>query len=762
MTLTNTFSQMSNATLIWQPVFSPTLTLGFGAALGLLAVIAYARSYSDSTPRAAIFLAMRLASIGAMTTLLMGPSTLPDAIPAPSPPPLYLMLDTSGSMSTIDVANQSRLDFLLEHWLNPTLIAELREAFDLRLIAIHQTATPLPLKRLTENPPSLIAGTSTRYRDALQNLLTPLPQTTTSPSSILLLGDGHETDNLPLTSVGYLAKSRGVKIHTVSVGSTQPPPDLALIAIPQQPYLLPDETGSMLIQVHQSGFADAAASIQIQTSDGQTIHKTIAFNNQPSASITLPVTHASPGRYAYQISAATLPGETSTANNTHTAFVEVTQQPMRVLILEGEPYWDTKFLAQALRTDNRIQLDHIAQINPKKRQNIVTRSAGDQQTSLSVPTSADDLNVYDAIILGRGIEHLLDITTLKKLEAYVSNTGGSLIFARGLAYDPNTAEGQIASVALEPLEPVHFGLGVMNHIQLNLTNPGLSNPAFAFQNLGDTSQGVVTNLPPIDSLHVVDSLKPATIVLAQAATTNGQIDNNPSSTPAIVTMAYGRGRVFAILGEGLWRWSFLPPEKIKLRGAFQSFWSNTLRWMVMGGAFQPGQEVSLQLGRSSLRAGDTQSIDLTTKSPPAAPPTLSVTNPAGIEQQLQFRKIPGGQTSYRASFNPDQPGVWSVNVQTPGLEPSQLTQPFSVYDLDLERLNAAARPQTLKQLADQTGGLFFEASQPVNLAHQLQRLRASMLVPPKPVYMWDEAWILTCLLLWMGLEWLGRRKAGWL
>jgi hypothetical protein len=756
---------------VWQPVFEPTLILGLGFALGVLAVLAYVRSLRDSKIRSVWFLLMRLASIALLTALLMGPSELPDRVSSEAPPRLYLALDTSGSMETEDVGGKGRLAYLLEHWLSRAQIATLEESFDVRLVGFNDQPRATPITRLYDGAAALIGGQTTRYGAALKDTLSRLPMSKESGVNLIVMGDGHETDEQPLGSVASMAQGRGVKIHAVSVGGANPPPDIAVVATPRQDYLLPDEQGELLVRVYRSGAAAGSASVRIEKPDGESETHSVPFKGRGEASLIVPVRHEEAGRHEYRVSVTAAPNETATGNNAHTAFIDVTRERMRVLILEGEPYWDTKFLAQALRTDNRIELDHIAQINPKKRQNIVTRGGNDEGSSgsrLTLPGGVEELAAYDAIILGRGVEHLLSTGVIGNLEDYVAEAGGNLIFARGLAYDPNTAAGQDARNALSVVEPVVWGYGVMNHLPVRLTRAGASNPCFAFSGVGESPAGVVADMPEMESLVVVDSVKPGATVLARVGEAGAASEGvDDAAPPAMVTMPFGRGRVFAVLGEGLWRWSFLPPEKSELRGAFESFWSNTVRWMVMGGAFEPGSEVALELGRSSLRAGDEQTVELTTKKAPSEQPRMWVTGPDGSEREVGLRRVAGMATSYRATFKPDTEGgvaqgVWRVRVEAPGLEPAKLDEAFSVYDLDLERLRAGARPGVLQGLADATGGMYFQAEERVDLAARLERLRVASLVPPKPIYIWDQPWILVGLLAWVGLEWLGRRKAGWL
>ena len=63
------------------------------------------------------------------------------------------------------------------------------------------------------------------------------------------------------------------------------------------------------------------------------------------------VSQDKPGVYRYEVRAGPLPGEVSRSNNTAPLLLRVVDKPIRVLLLEGKPYWDAKFLMRTLIAD---------------------------------------------------------------------------------------------------------------------------------------------------------------------------------------------------------------------------------------------------------------------------------------------------------------------------------------------------------------------------------------------------------------------------
>jgi hypothetical protein len=565
-----------------------------------------------------------------------------------------------------------------------------------------------------------------------------------------------------------------VPVHTIAVGGQTLRSDIAVMAVPMQDYLLPNEPGAILVKVFQAGLDDAATTLTV--THGEERQKIpIAFNHRPVVEIQVPVKQKEPGQYEYAISVDPVRGEAEPDNNRQTVFCDVQKKRIRVLILEGQPFWDSKFLAQSLRKDEHIDVTQITQLSSEKLETIVTRT---EQQSPKVPRTAEEWDRYDVVILGHAIEMVLESESAGLLDEFVSNHGGHLIFARGLAYDLQTPAGKAMARQLAKLEPVVWGIGRREKLSLALTPSGRSSQWFSLAKTGIDANLALARLPGFEWSTVIQREKPATIVMARALAgqgtgpTNADVPqvappkwtaaNSAPSQPAIVQMTYGRGTVVGVLGDGLWRWSLLPPDKQNLNAFYDTFWSNLVRWLSMGGEFSPDQHVALHLSRTTVRLGDTLAVDVVYKHTPAtgAHPKLDVTNPAKKRREIALEPIPSREPRFRATLKPVNPGVYEVSVEAPGMQPLRQAQRFNVYDTNVERLMTMADPMTLRMLAEHSGGHFYEADQAGDLVNQLRLFHLSQRVPPQLEYIWDSGAVMVVLLVWGGSEWLLRRAAG--
>jgi hypothetical protein len=666
-----------------------------------------------------------------------------------------VLLDTSGSMQTQDAPGGCRFRCAADRWLSAERRKAFAEHYEVRLLGFDSSLRPLAPSRLGEPADRLAAGRASRIAHCVTEALTG---SGAKDAAMLVLSDGRDTDSTGVHDAAMLARARDVPIFTACFGGPTQQRDVQLVALARQEFLLAGEPGHVVARVYQVGMPQATTTLHL-TGPGAEVTRPVRFDGKSSVIVELPVKQPKAGLYDYTVRVEPVAGERETTNNAQRVFVRVTEQRIRVLLLEGEPFWDTKFLAQSLRKDGRIELTQISRISLRKQETILTRAG----TGTKLPRTADALAAYDVVVLGRGLEHVLDPPAAGLLVDYVSRRGGQVIFARGRAYDPATPAGRQIGRALAVIEPVIWARGVTRNLSLSLTPVGRANPCFSFAGMALDAGEAVGKLPGFTLMSLVQREKTAAQVLARAAPP-GQVraSGRGVGEPAVVAMNYGRGRVVAVLGEGLWRWSFLPPEMQALDGVYDTFWSNMVRWLATAGSFPPGASVSLRLSRSGVQRGDPLLIDVACKFDPAAAGTLklTVTDPDGRPRPLPLPARPGAGGRLSAEYVAQDVGVYAVRLEAPGMTPPRVEDRFSVYDVDFERLNTSADPATLAALAEQSDGKVLPADRPDALAAELTRRREARVGPRRPQFTWDRWFFLVILLGWIGGEWLVRRRAG--
>lgn len=740
--------------IVWQPIAAPLKIAAGGVVLAALALFAYLRVLREHRGAAAALLLMRLGVIAAVCVLLLGPSREIPQSPSSQRPRLSILVDTSESMLTGDCAGGTRIDHVARHILGPDQVQALSDQFEIDFQGFDETLRPLSLARLHEHPRELAAGRSTRLAASVMAAVSRV-KTGEEGHILLVVSDGRDTEDAPVQPAASLAAAKGIPIFTVGVGGAQASVDAALLAVPQQEALLPGEPGGILVKVYQSGLDDQPAHLRV-VSGPETQRIPVRLRRGEATETQVTIRRDEPGQYEFEVSLEPIPGEAELANNAQTVFVEVMKRRIRVLLLEGNPFWDSKFLAQSLRKDEQIELTQITQVAAAKQKRIVTRTTA---AAGAVPQTLEEWGEYDVVVLGKNVERLIGTRAAEALASYVASAGGRVVLARGAAWDSSSPQGARLSDILSVLEPVAWGDASAEGLALSLTPSGRTAAWFAPTKLGTDPEAALRQLPGFEQMREVVREKSGALTLVRALPVGTP---QAEGWPAVTRMTYGRGQVVAVLGEGLWRWSLLPPELHDLRGFYDTFWSNLVRWLALGGDFPPGQQVSLQLSRSSVRLGDELLVDIAYKQSPAggADPQLEIVAPDGRRRSVPLHPLPGTAPRFRANLSPEQTGVHQVVVRTPGSTPASLTRKFNVYEVNLERLQTSANFLTLQMLAEHSGGAAFDAASASDLRQSLRRHREATLVPPQREFLWDRGMLMTLLLLWAGGEWLFRRAVG--
>jgi hypothetical protein len=734
------------ADLSWHPVLG-LRPLALLALIGLvLAVVAYLRPVRQRPVLATVLLISRLLAIGALLVVLAGPSRPPVRSATSAPPRLYLMVDLSESMQTPDVGGKARIQRVVDAWLDDEQLEALAKQHDVLLVGFDEQLRQLSVTQLRQPFTSLAVGRRSEAMAAMDDLLTQVPQG--QVAQIVWFGDGRETTGH--RSVIAKAVSKGIRIHTVAAGGEVETPDLAIGAESPGAYLMQNEKAQMLVTVRRTGFRGPQSTTVHMTSDSGVPYRVdVAFKTDEEAvTIAVPLKTDRVGRTHYRLRVDSFEGEAVVGNNHWNMFVRVIDGPLRVLVLEGEPYWDTKFLAQALRRDARLLVHQMTQIAPGRP---LQRIASKADEEIQLPKDVEELSVYDVVIVGRGLEQMFLPEFGNVLRQYVER-GGGLIFARGRAYDPDTPKGVALSQKIRPLEPVRFGVGLLAGSTIRLTELGRSSRLFEFGSLSVDGAQAVADAPAPDVLHISDALKPAARSLAEC-----------DSSPVVVEMGYGRGRVVAILAEGLWRWRLRSPEVKSPHGLYAAFWTNLVRDLAVSG-FEAGADLDLRVSSGNIRLGDPLHLEVALRSDPPATfkPSLTLEGPGGVRRTIAATPVDATRRRWVATARLNEPGIWTAALNGGALKPAMQSRPVAVHDLNVERLRAGARPDVMRQLATQTGGQFYRVDAPVELAHELEAQRAALLPQAPWQFAWDQGWVLILIVMWMAMEWIGRRAAGWL
>ena len=152
------------------------------------------------------------------------------------------------------------------------------------------------------------------------------------------------------------AKSQATPVFTHTIGGPAEVRDLEVEVQRPQELAFVRQQVPVAVTLRQRGSLAAQATLALLLEGKEIEKRTARLVPNGTTEQVFNVKQDAAGLFRYEVLADPLPGEVTAANNSSPLLLRVVDQPVRVLLLEGKPYWDTKFLIRTLATDESIEL----------------------------------------------------------------------------------------------------------------------------------------------------------------------------------------------------------------------------------------------------------------------------------------------------------------------------------------------------------------------------------------------------------------------
>jgi len=614
--------------------------------------------------------------------------------------------------------------------LNKEFILDFRE-FD-------RAARPSELARMAARPPT---GDATEIGKSLMSVVSELGDTK-AQAGVLLVSDGRATAPDTLDAA-QLALARSVPLWTWTLGGPVPRRDLWLETPSSEALAFCGEDVDLTATLHADGYPNRSFKVDLLTNEKVVATRECLPDKNGVARVSLRVKAPDAGEQRYVFRVPPEPDEADTANNERAVFLRSVGRKVRVLVVEGQPYWDTKFLVQSLKRNTNVELTAVYRLNATRHVAVVSATGTETRTEQDLfPRSAGAMNAFDVIVLGRGAEAFFDQKTETLLTDYVAKRGGSLVFARGKPYG-----GRFQSLA--KFEPVAWGDGTVTGVKLRPTESGRDNPIFDLGPAG-TLEELLERLPALDQASVTLGEKPLAVVLANAVQEDGPV--------LIAYQRYGQGRTICLNAGGLWHWAFRESGQDESEIAYQRFWISLLQWLLGGSEFLPGADVALTSARRYYTSEQPMQFLISTRNldPAVYQPRLVI---SGNGHATEVEPRARGE-SFVAEAGPFAPGTYTVTLKNNIGKPAELSQGIEVVSASVEQKELSADPETMRQLAVVSGGAVLAASDVARLPEIVRHWDAARELSQRRHSLWDRWWLMTGIFALLGAEWWLRRREG--
>lgn len=732
---------------------SMRLWLGVAGLLGASAVATYtiARGKSTITDRG-IMAGLRVALLGVLLFCLMRPMLIISTV-VPQQNFVGILIDDSRSMELVGEDGTPRNAFIADAFTpgQSELFEALSERFVLRFFRFSDVATRIDgLDELTFD------GTHTnvaRALDAVREELAGVPL-----SGIILVSDGADNDDRPLTEALVPLQAAGIPVFTVGLGEETIEPDIELGRVELPRAVLQGSTLMVDIVVTQRGFGRRTVPIIVEDDSRILAEETVELgaDGEPVvARIAFELGDAGSQRVQFRI--PTQEGERVERNNRRTAWVEVRSESEKILYFEGEPRFEVKFMRRAVEEDENLQLVVLQRTAESK---FLRLSVSDStELEFGFPTTREELYRYRGLVLGSVEASFFTHDQLQMIADFVSERGGGVLFLGGRSA---FAEGGWEGTPVEEVMPVVLGPpdagpdGYFSEIKVMPTPAGFAHAAVQLDTEPGTLRARWDSLPPLTTVNPIFQTRPGATTLL-----SGHHEEGGPDQVVLAFQRYGRGKSIALTAQDTWLWQMHADVPLEDQ-SHEAFWQQMLRWVVDGvpdavtvvasqEQVEPGEVVRL-VGS----VGDSTYIEVND-----ADVTARITSPSGVVEEFPVEWTVETDGEYVVEFRPSELGDYEIELsaERDGVVLGTDRTYVHAAPSDAEYFGAARRSSLLRRIADETGGQFYTAETANSLPEDISITGAGVTLVEEND-LWDMPALFLLMLCLMGAEWGYRRVRG--
>jgi len=360
------------------------------------------------------------------------------------------------------------------------------------------------------------------------------------------------------------------------------------------------------------------------------------------------------GQTSFQISVSGLDGEMTAANNLHNVGISVTRNQIKVLLADEAPRWEYRYLAQLFRRDAKIQCDEML-FHPR------LIATGKRESSRTFPTTTDEWDEYDVVILGDLPPEHLPVAAQESLIQYVNQRGGTVILIAGSTAMPQAyVDSPIAEIL--PVTKASEQQTPDAGYAFRATQVGSSHVAMM---IGETLQATqaawefVNRFSPLDEVSLWRRPKPTAknLIAVVPRSADGQSvvpsENAVEQDSFLCWQPIGRGRVVYLSGPDTYRLRFLRGDRYHYR-----FWGQMLRWAIAADMGSGSSMARIRMDKTEYKANQTVNIELRLADADGSP----ISNADDMSMKVTAYD---SESIVALTPDPEQPGLYRAEIESP-------------------------------------------------------------------------------------------------
>ncbi len=716
-----------------------------------------------------------------------------------------------------------------------SLHERLKAGWDLRGLTFAASTSPAPLERWAGEyaaddhaggndpqgvgPESLPASAqSTDLAGAIDEALSSVPSD--ELSGVLIFTDGRHNGSAEALWQGAGRLRRlAAPICTVAMGATRPPCDAAIVSVDAPETVFAGDGISFSVEVKLAGLAGRKATVRLMDGNETVDQREVpvpAGTDDHRARLRLRHARETTGLHRYVVRVESDGEEILAENNSFGLAVRVTEDRVRLLLIDGRPRYEFRYLKNLFADrDQSVRLQYVLlepdRIGRDSQRETVHASASaqaDRVEATALPADRAEWLKFDVVILGDVDPAALDADDLEALTEFVAVRGGTLVVVAGQHHMP----ADYAASPLADLLPVDLdgrtgpqgglagragALGVPSAdavYRASLTSAGRHHVVTSQAVGEEDNERIWAEMPDLYWRHPLCRARPGATVLADAlggrlAGRQAVFDDEPwragladDATPEQLLdarLAYERSRALIAAGRvSAGRVLMLTYDRTwRMRQGIgdvrhHRFWGQVMRWATsdkIGGGtefvklgtdrtrYEPGQPVrvraKLVLRDYSPLETEGAWVNVYRGGKPVRRGRLEYVEGSPGIHEIRLQGLPGGV--YRAELECEEarPLLDSEDVDTVATE-------FSVDPaVPDEQVELSVDMDLLRRLASETGGVCARAHEAARVLDALGE-KVEHTVEYRQILLWNSWAMLGVIVALATGEWLLRKKVG--
>ncbi len=660
---------------------------------------------------------------------------------------------------------------LLEGKPEQRLLAKLAGKFDLQLASLENGE----VKRLWQSgskdapvPTALLKPTGATTNLTVGLTFSASNEQKVDKGAVLLITDGQQNAGESAVEAAKILAAKKMPVYALGTGSHVAPRDLAILRTisPESVYHEDVLRGEIIIK------EEVAANLpyKLTIKDGDKIVKEIPLVSEGKPSRTVPFDFSVKEMAAerlkgnaqdvkslavvmdLKVSVSPIDGERELTNNESSLRFRAVTQKRKVLLVDGRPRWETRYLKNLYSRDEKWDVN--AAIAGMRGAGFVRTTDSDKDERAKdgkFPGTKAELDAYELIIFGEVPKELLNADEQRWLADFVGKRGGAIIFIDG-------ARGHLrhyADTPLGPLLPVEY----LDKAPTGLKSLGLTSNAaglapFALSGEIGANAEVWAKLPLPKSVVGVKPL-PGAEVLIDADATGGRV-------PLGILQRFGAGKVYYHAFDDSWRWRYEVADKYHVK-----FWNQIAGFVAEEPFSMQDKLISLDAGKLTYEPGEQANIRVRIRSGEGKPVTDAavtavLSRDGKVAAKIELTPTEGGL--YRGKTAALETGSYDVTIESAAVPVGQIKvrTEFKVEaSLNIERTLLSVNEELLRQISLTSGGQYFREEQ-VGQVEELLKPLAAGKVQESETALLESGWWFGLLVLLLTVEWLIRKRVGML